>query len=75
MTDLNADHYPQRRNNIHHLDRMWRRLANQDTARANAAQARSALEKRRHDRAEVDAFLTVSARPIPREAKTDGSSG
>ena len=56
------------------IDRIWRHLVNQDTARSNAAQASAVLRSRRHDREEVDQYLAGSAPPTPLEAKSDGSS-
>jgi hypothetical protein len=54
---------------------MWRHLADHDTAGAIAAQASTALRKRRYDREEADAYLAGSAGSLPGEAKSDGSSG
>jgi hypothetical protein len=43
------------------IERKLRDLVNQDTARANAAEATAQLRKRRHEQEEVDAYL--QARP------------
>jgi hypothetical protein len=39
------------------IDRTLRRLANQHTARTNAAEATAELRRRRHEQEEVDAYL------------------
>jgi hypothetical protein len=39
------------------IDRRWRRLVSQDTARTNAAEASAQLRIRRHEQEDVDAYL------------------
>jgi hypothetical protein len=39
------------------IDRYWRRLASQDTARTNAAEASRKLRDRRDEHEEVDAYF------------------
>ena len=39
------------------IDRRWRRLVSQDTARTNASEASALLRKRRHEQEDVDAYL------------------
>ena len=47
------------------LVRALRRLASQDTARANAAEARDRLRTRRHEQEAVDAYPKALHGPIP----------
>lgn len=47
------------------MDRTFRQLLSQKTARANAAEAASKLLERRHEREEVDAYLRELPSPSP----------
>ena len=44
------------------IDRNWWRLASQDTARTNAAEASRKLRDQRHEHEEVDAYLVARRR-------------
>jgi hypothetical protein len=62
------------------IDRVLWRLADQETARANAAGAIAALRERRHEREDVDAYLASLAslderRQIPRQASGGSERG
>jgi hypothetical protein len=46
------------------IDRSFRNLIGQETARANAADASAALRRRRRDREDVDAYLRSLPSPI-----------
>ena len=47
------------------IDRNWWRLASQDTARTNAAEASRKLRDQRHEHEEVDAYLRARRRSSP----------
>jgi hypothetical protein len=53
-----------RTHGMHRTVRAFMHLISQETARANAAEASAKLRKRRHEREEVDAYLTDLHSPI-----------
>lgn len=57
------------------IDRTLRRLANQDTARSNAAEASATLRRRRHEQEDVDAYLQALDSADPTAAQSSRRTG
>lgn len=57
------------------IDRTLRHLANQDTARTNAAEASAELRERRHEQEDVDAYLQARPWTYTTDARAAGNLG
>ena len=58
-----------RTDDIRRLDRLFKELNNQETARSNAAEASAQLRERRREREEVDAYLRALHCPIATDTR------